>query len=615
MSATILQAPSDLPRFFQEHRSCATVVALVPDALDGAPALAAWARAEADAGRPVLLLGADGVRAEGLRRAARAAGLEPGAVASVREAALAVIAGAGPGFFRDARVLDANERDVLMEDMKVSGLKPGRLREMTKFFAKGIADGVSGDGDWLISAEEQRQFAILTENLDARRALLPEEVCAVALDALATPDGAAAARTLVGEDGALAAEGFHTLSATAQAFVEGLGAAHLVALGSDRYAVNSEEDYPNLAGCAALGARADAVAAVEPPAPAPADHRAAAHPAAEFDAVAALVAEAVAAGTAPGAVTVACPHPLWADAVARRLERAGIPARIDAGPAKAKGDPRAPERCGRLRTRALAKLVRDPDDFTAWRSWLGLGDWLLRSDAFLELMAWAREHGVTAAEAFRTLRATPDGERGCQLFAKFDETADALGRLLDALAGASGAGAVAALEEAGCIVDEPVRGALAARERFDGAAFAALVLDGDAPDAAAPADAVTVAPYRRAVGHHGDLTVVCGMVGGFLPALDATSDRETVEHRRRAYDRDRLLFEALKATAAQRVALTSFADDRIENADALGLDVARIYMEDGQRLAAVRPSPYLTDASPVPEAPTVTTRVGGLATL
>ena len=152
MSATILQAPSDLPRFFQEHRSCATAVALVPDALDGAPALAAWARAEADAGRPVLLLGADGVRAEGLRRAARAAGLEPGAVASVREAALAVIAGAGSGFFRDARVLDANERDVLMEDMKVSGLKPGRLREMTKFFAKGIADGVSGDGDWLISA-------------------------------------------------------------------------------------------------------------------------------------------------------------------------------------------------------------------------------------------------------------------------------------------------------------------------------------------------------------------------------------------------------------------------------------------------------------------------------
>ena len=33
---------------------------------------------------------------------------------------------------RDARVLDENELAVLMEDVKVSGLKPGRLREMLK---------------------------------------------------------------------------------------------------------------------------------------------------------------------------------------------------------------------------------------------------------------------------------------------------------------------------------------------------------------------------------------------------------------------------------------------------------------------------------------------------
>ncbi|MEI3230555.1 MAG: hypothetical protein V8S24_04425, partial [Gordonibacter pamelaeae] len=32
---------------------------------------------------------------------------------------------------------------MLLEDLKVSGLKPGRLREMTKFFYKGIADGES----------------------------------------------------------------------------------------------------------------------------------------------------------------------------------------------------------------------------------------------------------------------------------------------------------------------------------------------------------------------------------------------------------------------------------------------------------------------------------------
>ena len=44
-------------------------------------------------------------------------------------------------------------------------------------------------------------------------------------------------------------------------------------------------------------------------------------------------------------------------------------------------------------------------DFTSLRfSWLGFGDWLLRSDAFLELMAYARDHETTVPEAVAQLR-------------------------------------------------------------------------------------------------------------------------------------------------------------------------------------------------------------------
>ena len=93
---------------------------------------------------------------------------------SVRELALSILGDArvGDAVGRDARVLDENELAVLMEDVKVSGLKPGRLREMLKFFYKSISDCADDDERWLITAEEQTVHAILTENLEARRALL-----------------------------------------------------------------------------------------------------------------------------------------------------------------------------------------------------------------------------------------------------------------------------------------------------------------------------------------------------------------------------------------------------------------------------------------------------------
>lgn len=568
------------------------------------------------AGRAVLVLAPDGPSAARWRADA-ARGCASATVISAREAALATIAGARGALPRQARLLDGNEMDVLLEDLKVSGLKPGRLREMTKFFYKGIADGVSRDADWLISAEEQRIWAIMTENLDARRALLPGEAFAVAADALATPGGAQAAASLADADALVIAPAFNTLSATAQRFVRMLATRTLVAAGTDLDASNAEEDYPNPAGFDALVAEAGTAAVVlEGPCNEQACATAvAAHPAEEFQAVCDAVAAAVDAGTPPHAITVACPNRTWMDAIAGRLAARGIPGAVQDAARKAKGDPREEDRCGRLRTRAAAKLLLDADDFTAWRSWLGLGDWLVRSDAFLELLAWARDHETSAAEAFSTLIAIPDAERGCTLFHKFDEPHARFSALKDQLDGADGPTARAALENAGCALTERERALLDAEAAFDAARFAGRVLGDEATDGDAAADdAVAVVPYRRAFGRHGVLTVICGMVGGFLPALDAVSDRETVDHRRRAYDRDRILFEAAKSSG-ERIVLTRFTDDRIENADVLSMDVARIYMADGLRMAQVKPSPYLDDYSPVPSLPTVETMVGGLATL
>lgn len=612
MSANILRLSEGLDQFLNHHESAAVIAVRAEAARDITSSAVALARHAMAAGTPVRLLAPDEPCAVRWRNAFAREGIPAADVLSVREAALAIIEGAGETFPRKARLLDANEMDVLMEDLKVSGLKPGRLREMTKFFYKGIADGASHNADWLISAEEKQIWDILAENLEARCALLPVEAGALALEALQTPGGAVCARKLVPADALLVVPAFNTLSATSQQLVRALEPATLVAFGTDLDASNAEEEYPNPLGFAQLMEEAGDDAADLADATEPAEETlACAHPAEEFDEVARTVAEAVHAGTIPGAITVACPHRLWMEGIARRLAERGIPCVIDAGPRKAKGDPREEARCGHVRTRAAAKLLVDERDFTAWRSWLGLGDWLVRSDAFSELLSYARERNLTAADAFFRLAALPADERDGAFFSKFEEPVARFRTLRQSLKGATGAEAARALAQAGCTLTDAEQAALAASNAFDADAFATMVLIDPAPYAS---DAVAVVPYRRAFGRHGELAVICGLVDGFLPTRDALSDTETINHKRRAYDRGRILFEAAKSTGANRIVCTYFTDDRIENANALAMEIARVYVKDGLRFASLTPSAYLTDDNPVPSLPTVETMVGGMAT-
>lgn len=612
MSGTILRSSEDLDQFLNRHESAAVIAVRTEAARDITSSAVALARRATAAGKPVRLLAPDEPDAARWRDAFDGEGLVRTDVLSVREIALALIDGAGEAFPRRARLLDGNELDVLMEDLKVSGLKPRRLREMTKFFYKGIADGESRATDWLISAEEQQIWSILIENLEARQALLSVEASALALEALQTPGGAACARALVPEGALLVVPAFNTLSATSQRLVRALAPAALVAFGTDLDASNAEEEYPNPSGFAQLLEEAgdngaDLANTIEPAE----ETLACAHPAEEFDEVARMVAEAVEAGTDPGAITVACPHRLWMEGIARRLAERGVPCVIDAGPRKAKGDPREEDRCGHLRTRAAAKLLADERDFTAWRSWLGLGDWLVRAGAFCELLSYARERNLTAADAFFQLMALPADKRDGAFFSKFEEPISRFQTLRQSLEGATGAEAASALAQAGCALTAAEEAALADADTFDAATFAETVLADGSP---AATGAVAIVPYQRAFGRHGELTVICGLVDGFLPTRDALSDTETINHKRRAYDRGRILFEAARSTGASRIVRTYFTDDRIENASALAMEIERIYVKDGLRFATLTPSAYLTDDSPVPALPTVETMVGGMAT-
>lgn len=619
MSAISVGSFSDLKQFLQENSDAAFLCVRHTATDDVMPSVASVAAQASSARRPTVVLAPDGPSAKRWRRTLDAAGASGANVLSVRDAALAVVAGTDKTFARDARLLDANEMDILMEDLKVSGLKPGRLREMTRFFYKGIADGVANDPHWLISSEEQQVYALLVANLEARRAILDVEASAVALEALQTACGKKASATCVPQGAFVIAPDFGTLSVTTQRFIRTLTAkSTLVALGSSLDASNAEEEYPNPRGFAELfdSSKARCVS-LQSQGTAPSSKEVIAkRPEQEFSAIVAEVQNALLSGTSPADITIACPNGTWMNYIASYLREGNVPCAIIDKPRKVKGDPREEARCGALRTRTLAKLLRDPSDFTALRSWLGLGDWLVRSDAFSKLIAYAQERNLNVSDAFKKLMEAPEYNESYKAIYAFEAPYARLAKLDKGLQSASGQEAVALIKEAGCALSEEQCTSLEQQARFDTETFARMILDAESDATKGDgADAVVITPYRYAFGRHGKLTIIAGMVSGFLPALDATSDKHTINHQRRAYDRDRLLFEAVKSTANDAIIFTRFTDDRIENADALSMEVSKIYLEGDARFASIVPSAYLTDNTPIPSLPTVETMVQGAATV
>ncbi len=498
---------------------------------------------------------------------------------------------------RCARVLDENEHDVLMEDMKVSALKPRRLREMLKFFYRSMSDCSNEEDRWLITPEEQMIYAMLEENLEVRQAFLPCELPSVAYRGLQ--------QTGLHQSSELASlvvltDDFGALSKASQRLLACLAQGGMVVAGTASAAPCADEPYPCPEGFAQLAA-AEGVQRVKycEQRLAAAEHfRTYLDPAAEFAGVAQEVAHRIEQGIAPQDMLVAVPNKTWGKALAAALADHGIASLVVEAAAKIKGDPRLPERCADLKLAAFLKLYRDPSDLVALRSWIGMGDWLLCSEAFLELMAYAREQNASVADALVALRAQKDASRTTTLFGKFDAPLDELAALRSACEGEISCDEAVALfsehgmplseEHVALLGDDAVHADLA---RLASDAFAARADQAYGPAGQA---AVVIAPYRCCHGRHARVTFMTGLVNGFLPALDAVDDAHTIDHRARALARDRLVYDDVCSTAHEELVRSCFEQDVLEHVGALKMQMARVFVQNSQRLAKVAPSLFIT---------------------
>lgn len=564
-------------------------------------------------------------------------------VTCARDVALGLLASKEGRAFsgRAGRLVTPLELGFIMEDMKTSGLKQRRLREMLKFFYRNwteLTGGADDDDGWLIPGEEADVHALLKDVLRFTGGILEPEASAMAARfLLARPDALAdVQRSCVLVDdyqmhsrasqhlANLLARDSITVAADPTAVVEvfdsypygeGIGEFTQANEGCERIVLAASHTCPAAARAASrLRASLDAGAAPSDTETEDASFTAleAADPVAEMAAVADAVQAALEAGTNPSSIYILAFHPAWERCIARALEARGIAAALPIRGRVAAGDYRDLDRCAPARLLTALALVADPTDALAWRAWCGFGDYLANSAAFADMRAEGETQGkgLVAMLEKVAVAAPEEGFPGTGIGRILD--AYRAGRaLVERLQGLEGNELIGALADA---LD------LSAEER-ERTAQLASALTAPEPGVNAPSDARAMIARARQrmnapvfettedhvlIGDSAHLTgltpatlVLCGFVNGFFPTRDYFDATVTTPDKQKlvlATDTRRLYTAAGKAT--QRLAASWFTSIGLVEAETLKLEVGRVKLRRGERIAVTAPSIYLADIDP-----------------
>ena len=529
-----------------------------------------------------------------------------------------------------ARMLAPFEANVLMEDLKVCGMRPQRLREMLKFFYKSMTQLCDWEEDWLLTGEEKQTYALLRECLDFEGAILEPEL-ANSVARWLRDDPAALAANAVKH---VVADDYQMLSRASQVLANQLASASIAVAANPALSIEVFESYPYAAGideflaanpnaervtlsesrACAVAARAvnciaddELVGAEHVSLPGESAGELVAEkaetPAKERDLVVRLVRDILARGSRSQDVTVVAPNGVWAHNMQAALRAAGLAASSSISPKSVSGDLRELDLCIAARMLTALYLVADPKDGVAWRSWCGFGSLFLASTAVRDVREAALAQGIGAAEAFATMDAAIVGETSRAEWTCVMDGQRSASQILDGAKGKSGDELLAylAVQVAGdasrvpavirALVAPFADGRLAGDDAPAMAARARLRIDVPRVD---DAEAVRVVSFAEVTGTTPSDIILCGFVNGFFPkkgVLDLEIMVQEDADKQKAKDLRALMNVAGKATSGLHV--TYFDEIALEMAERTGMKIRRVQLHDDRRVALSQPSIYL----------------------
>ena len=536
---------------------------------------------------------------------------------------------------RRARILSPIEMDCLIEDLKTSGIREGRIRKMLGFFFRCWSDLADDDPHWLVGAEEDILYTLLESDLNlleaspecaitnlARKALLHAKVAddlpsAFAFDHVFVDDyqllGRASQQVccllarqsvLISADasGCIRAAEPYPYAAGIAEFTERFPGAETIELDECHQAKQVRSAFDRLCEREHLE-HAGAHMGEQVP---EGDVRVLASPSPEdeFRTVAQVVADALEAGESYD-IVVAAPNAAWAGSIASALRDAGVEVRRHAG--NRTWNSGLTSESGNVPARLLCALhlVADPQDGPAWRTWCGFGNCMANSPVFDGLRSAAKDHGLSLTEALDGLAVGTLSLKRGSIGAEEVAEAYCAGRAL--CESASELRGIALLDRiAACVMRDPRAKAPGAFVKLCGADDASGIERAEAPEMLEHAlrsfdgplmhgdGTVAVLTYREAATAKADKLVVAGFVNGFIPNgawFDLT--RTPLARQPELRVEDAQLVAALVGSTRSALTLSSFSNATLETATHFDLKINRIGMENGRRMARISPSIFL----------------------
>ncbi|MEC4174853.1 UvrD-helicase domain-containing protein [Adlercreutzia sp. R7] len=547
-------------------------------------------------------------------------------VASAQEACLAVLATpqAQAATGRAPRVLAPFEYNFFLEDMKTLGTPVRRLRAVLNHFNRQWC-ALAPEEDWVVPGDEQQTLDLAHRLLHATNAMLADEVAYVCGRYLQSEEGSSARQAF----SLVLADDFQNLSAAQQTCLCLLARDQLIVAGNPGETIAAATSCPNAAGftdfdrlrrdvttfalSAAFGnpavtAFCDAVAQAGDCDAAVAAQRVGKGrplstvkwnaPEDEFNGLTRYLMDLAAkAPDAPLAgICVVAPNKTWATALSQMLSKRGFTV-SSLGFERLGGDPRETARARALMAYTALNLLADPDDLFAWRAWVGYGNYLTYSDGWKFLLAWCDEHDagvLEALDAASKARAAGDPEpfpRAERLAERYDA-----GRAMIAQQSARrGHGLLAAIGAQDLREFDALAQAIAGDE--DATALYALARASQfSPTHDANPRALRLSSYEQLCGCNYRAVYAAGCVDGFMPARDAFEVVSTDDDRTRVREADRRAFAAGVGKASDTLMFSTFSTADLELAERTKMQVTRVRMEGGRRVAAVRPTCFIEEA-------------------
>lgn len=544
---------------------------------------------------------------------------------------------------RDARLLAPFEMDFLMEDLKVSGLRPKRLREMVKFFFRGMTELADDNREtWLFSSEEENVFSLLKSCLGFMRGIAEPELANLCVSFLRADARSRAnltrpyvivddyqllsrasqmvANLLAGTSLAVACDPVGCVEAF-ESYPYDAGADELLSVNPHAVVERLETCYRSFAVASAVNALyADEKLQAAPLVPNVADDAgnsaggnaesvcaiASETPEDEIRRIVSTVVAALGEGRTPEDLYLVTPHRAWTSNLERALSAAGVPHDAARNGKIASGDIRDLERSRVPRLLTALYLSANPYDAVAWRSWCGFGDYLTRSNAFAGL----RSAGTAQSLALDSV--IERASEGASPAARDDARAS-LSAVLDAYAqGMELARRAHALKGDALLeflahelygkdatVPETVRALCAPFEDEaltgeDSAALAARARRRLDLPRFERTKAVRIGEASRLAGLRPKTVLFAGFVNGFVPVrayFDQSImplDKQAVQH-----ERDVRLLAFSIGKAENDLVFSYFIETDIETAERLRLKIDRIRLREGERVARIAPSIFL----------------------